>query len=274
VISPHVDFTRGGPIYSWAYRELAEAADAEVFVVLGVAHQHCRNRFSLSWRDFDTPLGTARCDRDYVEALAERAGAHLFQDEPAHGGEHSIEFQAVFLRHVLGEERDFRIVPILVGSFWDLLRSGIDPIEDPGVRRFIEGLRAVEASAGKKVAYIGGIDLCHVGPDFGDTDPVSASALAEIEEFDQTLLQCAERVEPSRWFGTVAEVGDRWRVCGLAAVYVLLHTISPARGRLLKYAQAVDEKRRCCVTFASLAFDAGAAAQTAPPHAGGADGRA
>ena len=39
-----VCFTRGGPVYSWPYRELAEKCDADVFVILGVAHQHCGNR--------------------------------------------------------------------------------------------------------------------------------------------------------------------------------------------------------------------------------------
>ena len=66
----------------------------------------------------------------------------------------------------------FSIVPILVGSFHDLMQAGIDPIEAVEVRRFVEALRAAESTSGKKVAYIGGIDLCHVGPEFGDPDPV------------------------------------------------------------------------------------------------------
>src|SRR5206468_12940298 len=53
-----------------------------------------------------------------------------------------------------------------------------------------------------------------------------------------------------------AKVGNRWRVCGLAATYTMLHAMGPARGRLLKYDQAVDDRRTCCVSFASLAFEA------------------
>ena len=91
-----------------------------------------------------------------------------------HRAEHSIEFQVVFLQYVLGKERSFSIVPILVGSFQDLLERGIDPIDDPEVRRFVEALRLAEAASGKNVAYIGGIDLCHVGPEFGDPAPVDS----------------------------------------------------------------------------------------------------
>jgi AmmeMemoRadiSam system protein B len=255
VISPHIDFCRGGPVYTWAYRELVELSEADVFVLLGVAHQYCGNRFALTRRDFDTPLGLVRTDRDYVDRVARLAGDHLFDDEPAHNPEHSIEFQAVFLQHVLGSRRDFRIVPILVGSFTDLLRRKVDPIADDEVRRFVQALRAAEAQSGRKVAYVGGIDLCHVGPDFGDPEPVSSETLDRVRSFDSTMLGRAAAVDPVGWFGAAADVGDRWRVCGLAATYVLLHAIGPARGRLLKYAQAVDDRRSCCVTFASLAFE-------------------
>jgi AmmeMemoRadiSam system protein B len=256
VISPHIDFHRGGPVYTWAYREIVEASDADVFVVLGVAHQPCANRFSLTRKHFDTPLGVVETDRGYVDRLARAAGPHLFDDEPAHRAEHSIEFQAVFLQHALGGRREFRIVPVLVGSFADLLRRGADPVADGEVRRFIEALREAEAASGQKVAYIGGIDLCHVGPEFGDPEPVGGATLDRVWAFDQAMLGRAAAVDPVGWFGTASGVGDRWRVCGLAATYVMLHAIGPARGRLLKYGRAVDDRRTCCVTFASLAFDA------------------
>jgi hypothetical protein len=68
-------------------------------------------------------------------------------------------------------------VPILVGSFHDLMEAGIDPIADPQVRRFVEALRAAEAASGKTVAYIGGIDLGHVGPEFGDAELLAPTTL-------------------------------------------------------------------------------------------------
>jgi hypothetical protein len=58
----------------------------------------------------------------------------------------------------------------------------------------------------------------------------------------------------------VSEVGDRWRVCGLAAAYTMLHVLGPSRGELLKYHQAVDDRGTCCVSFASMAFHSVAAA--------------
>ncbi len=255
IICPHIDFGRGGPVYTWAYKELIEQSDAEVFVILGVAHQTCRRRFALTRKDFETPLGIAATDRSYVDRIAEVAGSQYFDDELAHRTEHSIEFQAVFLRYLLGGKRPFSIVPILVGSFDDLMERGIDPISDPEVSSFIHALKLAEAGCERRVAYIGGIDLCHVGPEFGDARPVDDFMKKNIREFDEAILARAVAVDPQGWFATAAKIHNASRVCGLAATYTMLYAMGEARGRLLRYDQAVNPSATCCVTFASVAYD-------------------
>jgi MEMO1 family protein len=136
------------------------------------------------------------------------------------------------------------------------MEQEIDPIEDRAVRQFIDALHQAESTSGQRVAYIGGIDLCHVGPEFGDPDPVDAAMLEQVRNFDTTMLDHAAANDPAAWFGTASKVGNRWRICGLAATYTMLHAMGPAQGRLLKYDQAVDDRRTCCVSFASLAFEA------------------
>jgi MEMO1 family protein len=256
ILSPHIDFFRGGSVYTWSYKELVEKSQADTFVVLGVAHQFCRRRFVLTCKDFDTPLGLVPTDRSYVDRIVSRSGRDFFDDELSHRTEHSIEFQAVFLQYLLGGRRDFSIVPILVGSFHDLMEKGIDPIDDPDVSRFIQALRFAESSSGKRVAYIGGIDLCHVGPEFGDPTPVDPGLQEQVRSFDDQMLDRAAACDPGGWFRTAAGVGNRYRVCGLAATYTMLHAIGPAQGRLLKYKQALDDRRTCCVSFASMVFHA------------------
>jgi AmmeMemoRadiSam system protein B len=49
ILSPHIDFQRGGTVYTWSYKELVEQSDADTFVIFGVAHQYCRNRFALTY---------------------------------------------------------------------------------------------------------------------------------------------------------------------------------------------------------------------------------
>lgn len=256
ILSPHIDFGRGGTTYSWAYRELFERTDADTFVIFGVAHQYTRQRFVLTRKDFETPLGLARTDRSFVDKVVARTGEHLFEDELVHKGEHSIEFQVVFLQYLLGPDRDFSIVPILVGSFHDLMLQGVDPIDDPEVRGLVEAVREAEASSRRKVAYIGGIDLCHVGPEFGDPAPVDDFLLSQVRGFDQSMLAKATSGDALGWFRTAGAIENRLRVCGLAATYTMLQTIGPVTGKVLKYDQAVNPERTCCVSFASVAYDA------------------
>jgi MEMO1 family protein len=268
VLSPHIDFQRGGAVYTWAYRELIEKSNADTFVILGVAHQYCRRRFALTCKDFETPLGVVPTDRAYVDRIASLAGRDLFDDELCHRTEHSIEFQVVFLQYVLGGRRDFSIVPILVGSFHDLMENGVDPIADAEVSRFVQALRVAEAASEKRVAYIGGIDLCHVGPEFGDSAPVEPWLQEQVRQFDSAMLDRAAACDPGGWFQTAANVGNQLRVCGLAATYTMLHAIGPVQGRLLNYKQAIDDRRTCCVSFASMAFHAADAPSTpADTHA-------
>ncbi len=262
ILSPHIDFQRGGAVYTWSYKELVERSDAQTFVILGVAHQPCAQRFALTRKDFETPLGLARTDRAFVDRLAALAGGHLFDDELAHREEHSVEFQIVFLQYLLEGRRDFSVVPILVGSFQDLMEQGVDPIDDPEVRRFVDALKAAESACEGPVAYIGGIDLGHVGPEFGDTETVSDATLEGLRRFDHSMLTRASAGDPAGWFAEAAGVGNRWRVCGLAATYTMLHAMGPARGTLLRYDQAVSPDRSCCVSFASLAFQT---PETEPP---------
>jgi AmmeMemoRadiSam system protein B len=210
----------------------------------------------LTRKDFQTPLGLVPTDRAFLDRIVALAGEPFFDDELAHRAEHSIEFQVVFLQYLLGGRRAFSIVPILVGSFHDLMEAGTDPIEAPDVRRFVEAVRAAESAGGRKVAYIGGIDLCHVGPEFGDPGPVAPETQVAVRRFDTALLGRAAAGDPRGWFGTAAAVGNRWRVCGLAATYTMLHAMGPARGRILQYDQALDARRHGCVSFASLAFEA------------------
>ncbi|NOY30528.1 MAG: AmmeMemoRadiSam system protein B [Planctomycetes bacterium] len=120
VMSPHIDFHRGGPTFAWAYDRVVTESTAKVFVILGTAHTPLESLFSVSRKHFDTPLGTVETDRDFIEAFSRRlslrptAGetAIMFDDEFPHRQEHSIEFQALMLQYILGGRRDYQIVPI------------------------------------------------------------------------------------------------------------------------------------------------------------------
>ena len=137
---PHIDFSRGGPCYAWGYRELEGAAPADRWLVLGTVHAPIKRAFALTRKDFETPLGTVETDQEFLEHLLAGVGGEFLEDEPAHRGEHSIEFQAVFLRCITPSFRQVRIVPVLCGSLHAFVEDQRSPGEGQEVGGFLAAL--------------------------------------------------------------------------------------------------------------------------------------
>lgn len=255
VVAPHIDFARGGRCYTWAYRDVARNARGETFVILGTCHSPMDLHFALTRKAFVTPLGRAPVDIPFVERLESAYDGDLYHDEFHHRGEHSIEFQVVMLQHALG--RPFSIVPILIGSFSKYL-SPLAPVrsprEDPAVDGFIRALRDAAGSAGAPVVFVAAADLAHVGPRFGDREPLSESLLEEVRRADLRLLAHVEAGDAEGFFREMAADGDRRRICGWPAIYTLMHLLDGKRSRLLLYDQAADFETQQAVTFSSLRF--------------------
>lgn len=252
IIAPHIDFHRGGATYAWAYGELAARSDAELFVIFGTCHAGMPDPFALTLKDYETPLGAVPVDRDFSESLGRRYGGDLLASELAHRTEHSIEFQCAFLRYLFSGQRDFTIVPILASFFHERLLDGKEPEADSRVPRFFDALQDTLAASNRRICLIAGADLAHVGPRFGDPEPLSAPDFAHLEEEDRAMLEAVAAAEPRAFFESVARDEDRRRICGASPIYALLRCLPERRGRLLRYAQWPDPQGT--VTFASLAF--------------------
>lgn len=252
IIAPHIDFHRGGPAYAWAYRDLAEHGQADCFVIFGTCHAGMADPFSLTRKDYATPLGAAAVDRDLVDAVEARAGQDCFASELAHRAEHSIEFQAVFLRYLLGGRRDFTILPVLASFAHEALVRGRGPEDDERVPRFLEALGEAIAASGRRVAVIAGADLAHVGPRFGDPAPLSPDDLGRVEREDRAMLAAVETGDARGFFAAVAADGDRRRICGLSPIYALLRLLPGRSAELKHYGQWPDP--RAVVTYASMVF--------------------
>jgi AmmeMemoRadiSam system protein B len=251
LIAPHIDFHRGGPVYAWAYRALIERSDADLFVILGTCHAGMPDPFAITLKPYDTPLGAVPTDREFCETLGRRYGADLLGSEGAHRSEHSIEFQAVMLRHVLGA-REFAIVPVLASYLHEAVWTRGDPERDPRVPRFIDALLDTMAGARRKVCVIAGVDLAHVGPRFGDADPNTDEFLAAVEAADRAMIEAIMAGDPTAFFASVVHDGDRRRICGLSPIYTFLRALPGAQGRLARYQQWPD--REGAVSFCAATF--------------------
>ncbi len=251
LIVPHIDFTRGGPCYAWGYREADGAPPVDRWVIFGTVHASIARPFALTRKDFETPLGIVETDGEFVERLLARVGTRYVEDEFAHRGEHSIEFQTVFLRHLTPPERRVRIVPVLCGSL-----AGEEgrrpPAVPPEVEEFLAAFRDTTASSGGRTLVLASADLAHVGPRFGDPSPVTPGQLREIAGADREMLGVVEHGDAAGFFRAVVRDGDRRRICGLPPIYAMLSVLPGARGTTLRYSQWPDPAGT--VTFAALAL--------------------
>jgi AmmeMemoRadiSam system protein B len=251
LLAPHIDFHRGGPVYAWAYREILERCDADLFVVLGTCHAGMAEPFAATLKAFDTPLGPVPADRDFLEALGRRYGHDLFASEGAHRIEHSIEFQAVMLRWALGD-RPFTMVPLLASFLHEAVWTGQDAEADPRVPRFLAALAETLSASGRRVCVVGGVDLAHVGPRFGDAEPNTPVFLAEVERADRAMLETITAGDASAFFASVTADRDARRICGLSPIYSFLRALPGAQGRLIRYRQWPDPEGT--VSFCAAAF--------------------
>jgi AmmeMemoRadiSam system protein B len=258
VVAPHIDPRGGGPCHGAAARAIARSP-AEVFVVLGTAHAPLRRPFALTTLDFDTPLGALPTDRDLVRRLARSGDGSYLDDELAHEGEHSVEFQALWIRHVHAGRPGVRIVPVLVGSLHERIRDGRSPLSDAPVAAFVRALREIVADMGERVALVASVDFAHVGPRYGHPSGPDAAALARVLEGDRLLLSRAAARDAEGWIRGLHEERDARNVCGAAPTYVLLGAISggASPGVLLRHdAWEIDPDTGSHVTFAAMAFGA------------------
>ena len=261
VVAPHIDFHRGGPCYAWAYRELAESPGADLYILLGTSHCGGESPFVATLKDFATPLGPVETDKEFVHRLQAAYSGDLFGDEYLHRTEHSLEFQVVYLKYIAElhaaiskTERPFKIVPILVTSFHSSVQSGQPPEQDPRIGDFLKILGDLGAGERRGVCFIAGVDLAHVGMQFGDQEPITPDFLKWVEGEDQRLIERLASLDSEGFFHEVAKDQDRRRICGFSPLYSLIHLLDGSQGKRLKYSQAFTPETGSAVTFTSMVF--------------------
>ena len=263
IVAPHIDFHRGGHVYAWAYKTLAESDGADLYILLGTSHCGGENPFILTLKDFDTPLGTVKTDKELVNRLQATCSEDLFADEYLHRGEHSLEFQVVFLKYVaqrraemMGQrERPFKIVPILVASFHSMVLSRTLPEKNSRVGTFLGALQDLVERESRPVCFVAGVDLAHVGRQFGDSEPITDDFLKWVESEDRLLVDRLAARDAPGFFNEIAKDQDRRRICGFSPLYSLIHLLDGSRGNHLHYGQAFTPETGSAVTFTSMIFE-------------------
>ena len=250
---PHIDLRRGAQTYGKAFQELrTQLQFFDTFVILGITHAFSAQPFVLTRLNFATPLGVVETDEEFVDELAGSLDFDPFEDEFNHLGEHSVEFQAVILRHMLA--RPFRIVPVLCGSLHRCLmgESPISPRRLRGVEKFVTGLKSAVASR-PRTLILASVDLAHQGERF-DGPRLDQAFLEKLAEADRSTLQRALQGDSEGFIASLqADRGAR-NYCGTSAIYIMLEALGQPQGSLYHYQQCNEPGLTSTVTVAAAGF--------------------
>ena len=252
LLSPHIDFPRGGHVYAQVWHQAAEAVRVADLVILVGTDHYGNNPFTLTRQHYATPYGVLPTAQDIVDSIAGVLGEEeAYAGELRHRGEHSLELVTVWLHHMRGGA-PVEIVPMLVGSFDSYIMNGASPDRDPQTDAVLDALRA--ASRGRRVAVVASGDLSHVGSAFGG-EPLSPTQRAAVRGDDEDLIDQMRRASALGFFESIRRVRDRNNVCGVSPVYLTLRLLEATRGELHGYASCpADSAGTSAVTVCGMVF--------------------
>lgn len=248
LVVPTYDLKQAGPVYAWAYKELQEAQQPDVYIVIGTAHAGLENLFAVTDKNFETALGMVSVDQPIVNRLKAVAPGY-FEEDIAHQSEHAIEFQLPFLQTIVG--KPFTIVPIL-SSFSALSLN--DPTVRSSVDRFLSALRDTIRTSEKTVCVIAAGELAHLGLRYGDSAPPTDFSFHRSMQHDLEMLKQVEELKPEEFAGYIQKENDQRRISGFSPIYSLLRLIQAEKGQVLRYDRGITDQYNSTVTYAGMAF--------------------
>ena len=238
IISPHIDYMRGGPVYAKTWRRAETAvSEAELVIIFGTDHNGGLGTTTLTRQAYATPYGVLPADQELIDKLAAAIGEEAaFAEEAHHIKEHAIELSAVWLHYTyqrLGIAPK-PMMPILCGSFQHFVMNGGHPGDDGGLTAVIETLQ--RETAGKKVLVVASVDFAHVGPNFGDSFNMDAARRATLKTTDEAMMSAIRQGDAADFYAQIAAVEDRNKICGFSSIYLMLRYLdSVASGLTVAY---------------------------------------
>ena len=215
VIAPHAGYIYSGACAAWAYKEIAESAFPEMFIILGTSHSGLGGT-AASMDDWKTPLGAVKPHRKFMEQLLKYP--NFISDRLAHVQEHSIEAQLPFLQFACRDKKSsLRIVPVNIapdGLYEDVAKDLV---------------RAI-LSFGKRVVIIASSDFTHYGLSYGFM-PFKHEVKEHMYNLDRKAIHFINNLDAAGFLKYVEESGAT--ICGAMPIAVLLEV-----SRLMKVKSA------------------------------------
>jgi len=172
VVTPHAGYDYSAGVAATAFRRLEGRRPATV-VLLGPSH-HCGSGeiATGTYDGYETPLGVAQVDADFVAAVAERCPDVVYTNVPF-AKEHCLEVQLPFVQTLFPQAR---VAPFI------FCRHDAEAAE-----RFGKALAGAVEAADGDVLIVTTCDLSHYHP-YDEAVALDRAFLAAFERFDAAEL--------------------------------------------------------------------------------------
>ncbi len=229
IIVPHSNIELSGQCAAWAYHALADYPLPGIIIILGVDHfNRIVNPGSVVLKDFRTPLGIVKVDRDFGMALAHNCDFNVFDHCDVFLREHSIELQLPFLQYIYRHDAEHvRILPVLCNRSMWASKGFADKQE-----RFIGALKKTIIESGRRALVIASGDLVHnplwkPGPMFHKRN---REIITLLKTGKADIFKC----------GMCSKI--KYASCSRMQFYTLLRLLEPSKGLLLNYSWTSNSK--------------------------------
>lgn len=252
LIMPHADIKAGLLSYAHAIQALKASATPDIIIIFATSHFSNADQFILTSKDFKTPLGITKTDKNCIDAIRSNCTVPLITDDSAHRAEHSIEIDLLMLQYVYGAS-EFTLIPVLVSGLHSFMTSQIDPFEHEKIASFVKSIQAYAKSEDKSVLFVSSGDLSHRGVKFGD-DFHAQDHVQETMLYDTRLIDSLCAGDAKGFYKHIADCHDQFRICGCSPHIMLLQTMESPKGEVLSYQWWDQPETSSGVSFCTIAY--------------------
>ncbi len=266
IMAPHLDYVRGWMNYAHVYGRMRVVDRPDRVVVLGTNHFGQATGICGCDKGFESPMGACKIDARLLEALVKELGEEdagkMLANRYDHENEHSIELHIPWIQHVFGKDEGGQYPMVFAalvhdptvnnGEGYDEHGLGLDP--------FVAALRKAMATVGGRTLVVSSADLSHVGPAFGDQQPLAGDSeearqfRTRVAKHDQEMLKMVADNRVDDLIGSMAWQQNPTRWCSIGNISATMRVVEPTRIDVLNYAATMDPQGTAFVSSASLAF--------------------
>lgn len=262
VVAPHLDYARGWLNYAAVYGRLRVCDRPDRVIILGTNHFGMGTGVVACDKGYETAIGTCEADGDLIAQVRASLGEALFAHRYDHEREHSIELHIPWIQHVFGKDQMGRYPKVFGALVHDPAVNNGQSYDGAGVslEDFVKTMKSVLSSLPGKTLIVSSADLSHVGPAFGDQQPLAGDAKEteearnKVVQHDLQLLDLVVKNKPADLIASMAWQQNPTRWCSTGNIVATLMLAEPSEVEMLNYAAAMDQQGMAMVSSAALAM--------------------